>query len=399
MNVSQLCSGRRAHAGILQALRSIPPTSNRSKCQTQLRHPSHLRNRLLSRTTRLNMASPHTMPQTQVANEIQTMVETLENVQVSATPQLKRGAAKRARRKQENSLVQTESVQTATLPPQTRAAQREMRSQQNPPVTNTNNPSTPISRNEQVPPWRASGALGRRSPPLTKSPSARESRDKKVSPSKASGGIPDPTDAYLAASNIIPQPLPQPQHLLVVIDLNGTLLYRPTRRHPTKFIARPNTAPFLKYCVDTFSVVIWSSAKPENVTNMCNAILTNDLRKKVIAVWGRNKFGLSDSDFNLRVQCYKRLTTLWNDPLIAKSHPEYNLGGRWDQSNTVLVDDSLEKGRSEPFNLIEVPEFFGDEHEQGHILPQVHDYLNHLSMHSNVSGCLRSSPFKPQISP
>ncbi|KAF8859565.1 HAD-like protein [Acephala macrosclerotiorum] len=272
-----------------------------------------------------------------------------------------------------------------------------MRKQQNPPVTN--NSSTPISRNEQVPPWRASSAPGRRSPQSTNSPSARESRDKKVSPSKASGGIPDPTDVYLAASNITPQPLLQPQHLLVVIDLNGTLLYRPTRRHPTKFIARPNTAPFLKYCVDTFSVVIWSSAKPENVTNMCNAILTKDLRKKVIAVWGRNKFGLSDTDFNLRVQCYKRLTTLWDDPLIAKSHPEYNFGGRWDQSNTVLVDDSLEKARSEPFNLIEVPEFFGDEYEQGHILPQVHDYLNHLSMHSDVSGCIRSSPFKPQISP
>ncbi|CZR58907.1 uncharacterized protein PAC_08799 [Phialocephala subalpina] len=356
------------------------------------------------------MAPPHTMPQPQISNEIQTMAETLEAVQVSAAPRPSRMATKRAKRNQENSLVQTietvetihtvqipQTAQTPTSLPQTRAARREMRSQQNPPVTN--NPSIPMSRSEQIPPWRASRAPGRRSPQPTNSPSARESRDNKVSPSKASGGIPNPTEAYLSASSVVPQPLREAQHLLVVIDLNGTLLFRPTRKFPTKFIARPNTAPFLKYCVETFSVIIWSSAKPENVTNMCNAILTKDLRKKVIAVWGRNKFGLSDTDFNLRVQCYKRLTTLWGDPQIARSHPEYNLGGHWDQRNTVLVDDSVEKGRSEPFNLIEVPEFFGDEYEQGQILPQVHDYLNHLSMHSNVSACLRSRPFKPQTSP
>lgn len=238
-------------------------------------------------------------------------------------------------------------------------------------------------------------------PPTTTRPiarSVREARDEKVRPSKASGGIPDPTATYLAISNNVPQLLPQPQHLLVVIDLNGTLLFRPSRKQPTKFVARPKTEPFLKYCVDTFSVVIWSSARHENVTNMCNAILTTELRKKVIAVWGREKFGLSRQDFDLRVQCYKRLTRLWSDEEIARSHPDFSQGARWDQTNTVLVDDSVEKGRSEPFNLIEVPEFYGNANEQGGILPQVHDYLNHLSMHSNVSACLRTSPFKAQLS-
>jgi hypothetical protein len=65
----------------------------------------------------------------------------------------------------------------------------------------------------------------------------------------------------------------------------------------------------------------------------------------------------------------------------------------------VLVDDSLEKGKSEPFNLIEIPEFFGDENERGEILPQVHDFLNQLSLHSNVSACLRARPFKAQRAP
>jgi hypothetical protein len=235
--------------------------------------------------------------------------------------------------------------------------------------------------------------------PSRGSPSAQEHRDAKVQPSKESGGIPNPTHAYFAASNTIPQPLQEPQHLLVVIDLNGTLLFRPSRRQPTKFTARPNTRQFLKYCINTFTVVIWSSAKPENVKNMCDAILTPELRKKVVAIWGRDKFGLSSADYNMRVQCYKRLTKLWSDNKIASSHPLWASGCRWNQTNTVLVDDSLEKGKSEPFNLIEIPEFFGDEKESGEILPQVHDFLNHLSLHSNVSACLRAQPFRAQVGP
>lgn len=235
--------------------------------------------------------------------------------------------------------------------------------------------------------------------PGMSSPSAQEKRDVKVQPSKASGGIPNPTKEYLALSNLTSKPLQEPQHLLVVIDLNGTLLFRPSRKQPTKFTERPNARQFLRYCIETFTVVIWSSAKPENVQNMCNAILTPELRKQVVAIWGRDKFNLSRADYELRVQCYKRLSQLWSDTTVARSHPLWASGGRWNQTNTVLVDDSLEKGRSEPFNLIEIPEFVGDQKEIGEFLPQVHDYLNHLSMHSNVSACLRARPFKAQLAP
>jgi NLI interacting factor-like phosphatase len=259
--------------------------------------------------------------------------------------------------------------------------------------------------NNQLPPRRPRKHPKKAAPkpqpgsPGRSSLSAREKREHKAPPSHASGGIPDPTYEYLAASNAIPQPLQQPQHLLVVIDLNGTLLFRPSRRQPTKFTARPNAHRFLKYCINTFTVAIWSSAKPENVKNMCDAILTPDLRKEVVAIWGRDKFGLSKADYETRVQCYKRLTKLWSDTKVAKSHPLWAEGGRWDQTNTVLIDDSLEKGRSEPFNLVEIPEFFGDEKEVGEFLPQVHDFLNHLSMHSNVSACIRSQPFKALLAP
>jgi len=218
--------------------------------------------------------------------------------------------------------------------------------------------------------------------------------DKKVQPSSASGGIPNPTPQYLANTDESPRPAANPRHLLVVIDLNGTLLYRPNRKFPTKFTPRPHAQKFLEYCVDTFTVVIWSSARQENVEPMCQTILTPRLRQKVVAIWGRESFNLSPTDYNMRVQCYKRLTALWTNPGIAASHPDYARGGRWDQTNTVLIDDSSEKARSEPFNLVEIPEFFGDHREVGDILPQVHDYLNFLSLHENVSAAIRNQPFR-----
>jgi hypothetical protein len=220
-------------------------------------------------------------------------------------------------------------------------------------------------------------------------------RDVKTEPSAASGGIPNPTVEYIEAANEISHPLAAPRHLLVVIDLNGTLLYRPSRNHPTKFIDRPNARLFLKYCIETFHVVIWSSARLGNVNAMCNSIMTPELRKKCIAIWAREKFDLTATDFDRRVICYKRLTKLWNTKTIADTHPEAYLGRKWDQTNTVLIDDSVEKAKAQPFNLIEVPEWSGDMTDS--VLPSVHDYLNMLSQHSNVSACLRSNPFKKPL--
>jgi hypothetical protein len=223
-----------------------------------------------------------------------------------------------------------------------------------------------------------------------------DKRDPKIPPSLESGGIPFASPEYLARSEGFAQPIQTPQHLLVVIDLNGTILFRPSRTSPHKFVARPHAIRFLQYCIDTFNVVIWSSARPENVAALVDAILPPSLKQRCVAIWGRDRFNLTPADYNTRVQCYKRLNTVWLDPFIARSHPEFQTGANWDQTNTVLVDDSIEKGRSEPFNIISIPEYTGNQLEKTDILPQVHDYLNQLSLHSNVSAYMRSYPFVAQ---
>ena len=237
-----------------------------------------------------------------------------------------------------------------------------------------------------------------RPPQPSRSPNGSRSnkpRDERSVPSKQSGGVPDPSPLYLVHASLPSLRLPHPRKILVVIDLNGTLLYRPNKRNPSHFIERPHARRFLSYCIETFTVAIWSSAKPDNVRKMCAQLMTPEQHRKVVAIWGRDKFGLSSSDYNLRVQCYKRLTTLWNAPEVASSHPNYANGGRWNQADTVLVDDSIEKGRSEPYNIIPLPEFKGDANEDGFILPQVHDYINNCASQADISTYIRVSPFQP----
>lgn len=217
-----------------------------------------------------------------------------------------------------------------------------------------------------------------------------------MAPSLKSGGVPEPAPVYLEQSALPPSLLPQPRAILVVMDLNGTLLFRPDRRRSHMFIERPFARDFMQYAINTFRVAVWSSARPQNVTTMCAQLLgggDSAYLRRLVAVWGRDKFGLCPEDYSQRVQCYKRLERLWADPALQASHPEAATGGAWDRSNTVLVDDSLEKARSEPWNLLRIPEFDGGE-ETLHVLPQVHDYLNLLCYQADVSRYIRMHPFQ-----
>jgi hypothetical protein len=156
-----------------------------------------------------------------------------------------------------------------------------------------------------------------------------------------------------------------------------------------------------------------------NVTAMVNSLFTPEQMTRVLAVWGREHFGLTPADFNARVQCYKRLERVWADEGIQRGYPldwqgdpngasPAPIGGgaggigtvgggrKWDQGNTVLIDDSAEKARSEPYNAIQIPEFLGSEKKAENVLPQVHDYINILACQADLSTYMRVNPFKVQ---
>jgi hypothetical protein len=205
---------------------------------------------------------------------------------------------------------------------------------------------------------------------------------------------PKPTQDYLDIAASEPTVVDFQQNMLVVLDLNGTLLYRPTRSRPTHFIARPFLQPFLRYLFDNFYVMVWSSAKPVNVKGMINQAFDDKQRTELTAEWARDTFGLPQSLYSQKVQVYKDLRKIWSDKDIQKhslSLPDDRLFG---QRNTVLIDDSILKAAAQPYNLLEIPEFTAtDAQLKSDILREVAGYLNVLKTQDNVSSFMRRNPF------
>ena len=211
---------------------------------------------------------------------------------------------------------------------------------------------------------------------------------------------PAPTESYLARATTPPVRLQTPQRLLIILDLNGTLLYR-GNKGGTGYTPRADLANFLAYCLKHHSLMIWSSATPRNVKELCSKIFRPEERTNLVAEWGRDKLGLSAREYGEKVQVYKRLSKVWEDEAIQKWCPSYTEfegtiwgpGYRewretvWGQHNTLLVDDSAEKARSEPWNLVRVPEFVkvkGGEDAEG-VLAQVAGWIDEAKMWTDVS--------------
>jgi hypothetical protein len=156
---------------------------------------------------------------------------------------------------------------------------------------------------------------------------------------------------------------------------------------------RPEARDFILYLSQEHYIMVWSSAQPVNVEGMCKRLFNGETSKRRIAVWNRQNFGLSANDYGQKVQVYKQLSKIWKHPELSRQEH----GSEWiqfDQTNTVLLDDSREKAASEPFNLIEIETFEGRSDIRPDTLWQVRDYLDTLSSYTNVSAYIRENPYK-----
>ncbi|OJJ43774.1 hypothetical protein ASPZODRAFT_135796 [Penicilliopsis zonata CBS 506.65] len=206
---------------------------------------------------------------------------------------------------------------------------------------------------------------------------------------------PKPTKEYLAQSSLPPQPSASPQPLLVILDLNGTLIYRAHRRLPPVFVKRPGLDEFLDTLMQRYTVMIWSSSQPPTVQAICAQLFPGEKRKALAAEWGRDKFGLTKSQYHGKIQVYKQLKTVWADPSIQARFPSdrshSGADRRWDQSNTVLIDDSKLKAASEPLNILEVPEFTNLRGvDESGVFPNVLRKLEKLALSDDVSKTIQS---------
>lgn len=205
---------------------------------------------------------------------------------------------------------------------------------------------------------------------------------------------PAPTHAYMAQAAEEPSTVELSGRILVILDLNGTLLYRPNRNKKT-MIARPFLIPFLRYLFSNFAVMVWSSARPENVASLVEQSLEENLRKTLVAQWARDKFKLKPEHYNQNVQVYKNLDFVWSKDEIQEQHPDYESGGRFGQHNTVLIDDTTLKAAAQPHNLLQISEFNATPQQMREdTLKEVAGYLETLRTQQDVSKFMKKEPFQ-----
>lgn len=250
----------------------------------------------------------------------------------------------------------------------------------------TSHPDRPISSIEKTDVGPKSSRQGIEV--LMNSAFREPSRSRTVSPPPA----PRATDVYLAQAKLPSVQRDAPQRLLLVLDLNGTLIARKAKHLPASFDRRPGIDKFFDYIFANHSVMIYTSSQPRTVQIVLPKLFTEKQRKQLVGVWDRTKLDLTPRQYSEKVQVYKRLEKIWASPDIQATYPKKL--GVWNQMNTILIDDSELKALAQPHNLLQVPEFLKhapqkDRWREKQILDSVILRLEQLKYHTDVSRLIR----------
>ncbi|KAF9128041.1 hypothetical protein BGW39_005382 [Mortierella sp. 14UC] len=213
------------------------------------------------------------------------------------------------------------------------------------------------------------------------------------------------TPTYTPIALQDPVTVTKPRTLLVVLDLNGTLFYR-AKNNKRNVTPRPHLQAFLDFIFEHCRVMVWSSAQPHSVDAMLSCGF-GDRVPRLDRVWTRKHFRLSEHDYNKKVLTIKDLDFIWDAIKAEKAstakkgavdikqedqQPEEEV---FDQTNTVLIDDSFDKVQLQPHNGVQLLDFDEDLARAGtdNELLKVRRYLEKLIYQKNVSAYMRVHPF------
>ncbi|KAF9974710.1 hypothetical protein BGZ73_001829 [Actinomortierella ambigua] len=227
------------------------------------------------------------------------------------------------------------------------------------------------------------------------------------------------TPDYLVRANQAPKQLDTPRKHLVILDLNGTLFYRP-RTGRRSITVRPFLPEFLSFLFNNFHVMVWSSATPPSVEAMLGVGLGNYVHR-LDRVWTRQDFGLDDVDYNRKVLTLKDLEIVWRRVGNERAQALKKLGlttataakitdskllpekysVEFDQTNTILIDDSYDKSQLQKHNCVVLADFDMERARAGNDveLLKVKSYLRKLAYQENVSAYMRAHPFSSDTEP
>ncbi|CAG8635925.1 1895_t:CDS:2 [Paraglomus occultum] len=211
-----------------------------------------------------------------------------------------------------------------------------------------------------------------------------------------------PSSSYLSMCSLESQKLSKSAPKLIILDLNGTLLLRVK---PRSIRPRPYLIEFLDYLFSsTFEVMVWSSAMPKNVNLMVETVFPPHYMDRLKAVWNRDSFGLTPKQYGINYLTVKDFELVWKK-LNGDSDDEgrhFNTGAaakktKWDQTNTIIIDDSTEKTQLQPHNAIHLTKFDSDRFIKGidcdliNVIP----YLDRIRNETNVSYFIKNNPYDP----
>lgn len=166
--------------------------------------------------------------------------------------------------------------------------------------------------------------------------------------------------------------------------------------------------------VTDHNAMIWTTSKPTTVRTILPVALKGRVRRKLCEVLDRSSFNLNRVQYFSKTQVYKELDRIWNDKTLQRKREEQTktvrkklpqtkiIRGWWNQSNTILIDDSWQKAAKQPYNLLEVPAFTDSNAGDEVTLRMVLRQLRVLSWYDDVS-CkirewieLRNKTFSPK---
>ncbi|KAG5730306.1 hypothetical protein E4T56_gene10518 [Termitomyces sp. T112] len=202
--------------------------------------------------------------------------------------------------------------------------------------------------------WHQPPDLPRRSPPPLRPPS--------------------PSPEYISESQKPSARLTVPAQArkLLILDLNGTLVYRSSHvrrefRHdapPRIRIAhpRPYMSVFREYLFHPstrawLDTMVWSSAQPHSVLSMVIKCFGSQ-QDQLLAVWARDTLGLDERDYHRKAQTTKDLSKPWSKlPITRPSDPDTPQAHS--AHTTLLMDDSPRKACLQPYNHLCIREYTG----------------------------------------
>ncbi|KAK3012275.1 hypothetical protein RJ639_012945, partial [Escallonia herrerae] len=195
-----------------------------------------------------------------------------------------------------------------------------------------------------------------------------------------------------------------PRRKLVILDINGLLadIVTPPPKECKADInisrraifKRPFFSDFLKFCFERFDVGIWSSRSKKIVDRVVDYLL-GDMKDKLLFCWDLShctETGFKTLENRHKTLVFKELNKIWE-------RSDLNLPwekGTYNESNTLLLDDSPYKALLNPMHTAIFPHSFNFKDRGDRSLGPEGDlrvYMEELARAENIQKYVKENPF------